>query len=50
MGARLITAKILKFWEDIMGLPKQACSNCQMFATLPANISCVAIAPHENPN
>jgi hypothetical protein len=23
MGARLITAKILKFWEDIMGLPKR---------------------------
>jgi hypothetical protein len=32
------------------GPAKAACSNCQMFATLPPNISSVAVAPHENPN
>jgi hypothetical protein len=48
MGARLVTAK---FWEEIIsGLPIGFRSNCQMFATLRSNFSCVTIAPHENPN
>jgi hypothetical protein len=48
MGARLIAAR---FWEEIInGLLIGFRSNCQMFATLRSNFSCVTIAPHENPN
>jgi hypothetical protein len=36
--------------NEIMSSLRLLVPNCWMFATLPANISSVTIAPHENPD